>query len=79
MAKLLVGGLFVVCLLHTGFKVIAMAAIILPLVFAGDEFEQLSAFLGTMSDNGLVGLLVLIEPVLLVYLSLFLWRKHNSF
>ena len=79
MAKLLVGGLFVVCLLYTGFKVIAMAAIILPVVFAGDEFEQLSAFLGTMSDNGLVGLLVLFEPVLLVYLSLFLWRKYNSF
>lgn len=78
MAKLLVGGLFVVCLLYTGFKVIAMAAI-LSLVFAGDGFDQLSAFLGTMSDNGLVGLLVLIEPVLLVYLSLFLWRKYNSF
>ena len=78
MAKLLVGGLFVVCLLYTGFKVIAMAAI-LSLVFAGDGFDQLSAFLGTMSDNGLLGLLVLIEPVLLVYLSLFLWRKYNSF
>jgi hypothetical protein len=78
MKKLLVGGLFVVCLLYTGFKVIAMAAI-LSLVFAGDGFDQLSAFLGTMSDNGLLGLLVLIEPVLLVYLSLFLWRKYNSF
>ena len=79
MAKLLVGGLFVVCLLYTGFKVIAMAAIILHLVFAGDEFEQLSAFFGTMSDNVRVGLLVLIEPVLLVYLAPVLGIKYNSF
>ncbi|MBT3673015.1 MAG: hypothetical protein HOM90_10585 [Porticoccaceae bacterium] len=78
MKKLLVGILLVICLLYTGFTVIQMAVIILGLLFAGDGFGQLLAFFSTLSESGLVGLLVLIWPVLLVYLSLFLWKKYKS-
>ncbi|MBT6799752.1 MAG: hypothetical protein HOA40_09310 [Porticoccaceae bacterium] len=78
MKKLLVGILLVICLLYTGFTVIQMAVIILGLLFAGDGFGQLLAFFSTLSESGLVGLLVLIWPVLLVYLSLFLWEKYKS-
>lgn len=78
MKKLLVGILLVICLLYTGFTVIQMAVIILGLLFAGDGVGQLLAFFSTLSESGLVGLLVLIWPVLLVYLSLFLWKKYKS-
>jgi|TARA_R110000822_G_scaffold35756_1_gene100612 hypothetical protein len=78
MNKIFWGLLFIVSFIYTTVTVVQMFGGILLLLFVGDEFKELISFFQTLSDSGFIGLMVLLWPILMIKLTLFLYKKYKS-
>ena len=78
MNKIFWGLLFIVSFIYTTVTVVQMFGGILLLLFVGDEFKELISFFQTLSDSDFIGLMVLLWPILMIKLTLFLYKKYKS-
>ena len=78
MNKIFWGLLFIVSFIYTTVTVVQMFGGILLLLFVGDEFKELISFFQTLSGSGFIGLMVLLWPILMIKLTLFLYKKYKS-